>query len=155
MRLIDNNSLSAKSLSTKSTSKWAHWILIVDDESDIVSIFKQALNKKGFHVFGFTDPLLALEHFQINSKQYSLVISDLRMPAMNGYEFIRKVKEIKPEVKVFLMTAFEINDAEFRSVFSDIEIEGLIQKPVSLANLASTISKYVPSRYELNKLVSM
>ena len=149
MRLIDN-----KSLNTKSTSKGADWILIVDDESDIVSIFKQALNKKGFHVFGFTDPLLALEHFQINSKQYSIVISDLRMPAMNGYEFIRKVKEIKPEVKVFLMTAFEINDAEFRSVFSNIEIEGLIQKPVSLANLARTISKHVPSRYELNKLVS-
>ena len=149
MRLIDN-----KSLNTKSTSKGNDWIFIVDDESDIVSIFKQALMKKGFHVFGFTDPLLALEHFQINSKQYSIVISDLRMPAMNGYEFIRKVKEIKPEVKVFLMTAFEINDAEFRSVFSNIEIEGLIQKPVSLANLASTISKYVPSRYELNKLVS-
>lgn len=154
MRLIDNKSLSTKSLSTKSNSKGNDWILIVDDESDIVSIFKQALNKQGFHVFGFTDPLLALEHFQINSKQYSLVISDLRMPAMNGYEFIRKVKEIKPAVKVFLMTAFEINDAEFRSVFSNIEIEGLIQKPVSLANLASTISKYVPSRYELNELVS-
>jgi DNA-binding response OmpR family regulator len=39
--------------------------LIVDDEFDIVSIFKQALNKKGFHVFGFIDPLLALEHFKI------------------------------------------------------------------------------------------
>jgi CheY-like chemotaxis protein len=65
-------------------------------------------------VFGFTDPSLALEHFRINSEQYSLVISDLRMPEINGYEFIRTVKEIKPEVKVFFMTASERNDIEFR-----------------------------------------
>jgi DNA-binding response OmpR family regulator len=62
MRFIDN-----RPLSTKSNSKGTDWILIVDDEFDIVSIFKEALNKKGFHVFGFTDPLLALQHFQINS----------------------------------------------------------------------------------------
>lgn len=148
-------SVNGKSTNLKSTSKDADWILIVDDEFDIISVFKQGLERRGFHVFGFTEPVLALEHFQINSKQYSLVVSDLRMPAMNGYEFIKKVKEIKPGVKAFLMTAFEINDAEFRSVFSDMEIEGLLQKPVSLANLASTISKYIPSRYELNKLVSM
>jgi DNA-binding NtrC family response regulator len=40
--------------------------MIVDDEFDIISVFKQALMNKGFHVFGFTDSLLALEHFQIN-----------------------------------------------------------------------------------------
>ena len=73
-----------------------NWILIVDDEFDVISIFKQALKKKGFHVFGFTDPLLALEHFQINVKRYGLVISDLRMLGMNGYEFVKKVNEIKP-----------------------------------------------------------
>jgi DNA-binding response OmpR family regulator len=47
------------------------------------------LQKQGFEVFGFTDPLLALEHFQINSRKYGLVISDLRMPGMNGYEFLK------------------------------------------------------------------
>ena len=66
------------------------WILIVDDEFDIMSIFKEVLMNKGFHVFGFTDPLLALEHFQINIKRYGLVISDLRMPGMNGYEIRQK-----------------------------------------------------------------
>jgi DNA-binding NtrC family response regulator len=101
--------------------------LIVDDEFDIISIFKQALKKKGFHVFGFTDPLLALEHFQINSKRYTLVISDLRMPGMNGYEFVKKVNESKPEIKVFLMAAFEINDVEFKRLLPSVEIEGLIQ----------------------------
>jgi DNA-binding NtrC family response regulator len=122
------------------------WILIVDDEFDIVSIFKQALNKKGFHVFGFTDPLLALEHFQINVKRYRLVISDLRMPGMNGYEFVKKVNEIKPEIRIFLMTAFEINDVEFKKLLPKVKIEGLLQKPFSLADLVNTVSKYISSK---------
>ena len=124
------------------------WILIVDDEFDIISIFKQALVNKGFHVFGFTDPLLALEHFQINSKQYELVISDLRMPGMNGYEFVKKINEIKPEIKIFLMTAFEIDDVEFKKLLPKVKIEGLIQKPISLVDLTSTVSKYLPSRID-------
>ena len=132
----------------KSISKETDWILIVDDEFDIISVLKQGLEHKGFRVFGFTDPALALEHFQKNYKRFSLVISDLRMPGMNGYEFVKKVKEIKLGVKVFFMTAFEINDAEFRSALPEVEIEGLIQKPISLANVASTVSKYVPTRYE-------
>lgn len=143
-----------KSPKTESISKKTDWIMIVDDEFDIISIFKQGLERQGFHVFGFTEPALALEHFQTNYKKYRLVISDCRMPGINGYELVKKVKEIKYGVKVFLMTAFEINDVEFRSVLPNVEIEGFLQKPISLANLVSTVSKYVPSRYEVNKLVS-
>ncbi|MGB8937060.1 MAG: response regulator [Candidatus Nitrosopolaris sp.] len=71
-------------------------ILILDDEFDIVTVFQQLLKNEGFHVFGFTNPLLAVEHFQINFKLYGIVISDIRMPVMNAYKFIKKVKEIKP-----------------------------------------------------------
>ena len=132
--------------------KETDWILIVDDEFDIISVFKKGLEKNGFRVSGFTEPSLALDHFQINHEKYSLVISDCRMPGINGYELVKKVKEIKPGVKVFLMTAFQIDDTEFRSVLPGVEIEGLIEKPISLANLASTVSKYIPSRY--NKIVT-
>jgi DNA-binding NtrC family response regulator len=148
-------SVNDKSASLKSTSKDTDWVLIVDDEFDIVSIFKQGLERRGFRVFGFTEPALALEHFQINSKQYSLVISDLRMPGMNGYEFIKKVKEIKPGVKVFLMTAFEIKDRELRNVLPSVDLEDLMQKPISLANLASTVSKYIPLKYENSQSVNL
>jgi len=143
MRSIDNKSPSAKSI-----SKGTDWILIVDDEFDIISVFKQGLEHKGFRVFGFTEPAMALEHFQINQEKYSLVISDCRMPGINGYEFVKKVKEIKSGVKVFLMTAFEINDVEFRSILPNVEIEGFMQKPISMADLASTVSKYMSSREE-------
>ena len=54
-------------------------VLVLDDEFDIVALLKQSLQRHGNHVFVFTDPLLALEHFMLNSKGYSLVISDVRM----------------------------------------------------------------------------
>jgi DNA-binding response OmpR family regulator len=69
--------------------------LLLDDEFDIMTMFTLGLGQQGFHVVGFTEPLLALEHFHINSEQYGLVISDLRMPVMNGYQFIKKVKLLR------------------------------------------------------------
>lgn len=56
-------------------------ILVLDDDFDLASLIKQILQKDGFkNVFAFTDPLLALEHFKINYKDYSLIVSDIRMP---------------------------------------------------------------------------
>ena len=140
--------MTYKSPEGESISNGTNWVMIVDDEFDMVSTFKQGLEKNGFQAFGFTEPALALEHFKLNQEKYGLVISDLRMPGMNGFEFVKRVKEIRPGIMVFLMTAFEINDAEFRNVLPNVEIEGFMQKPISLADFASTVSKYVPSRID-------
>jgi two-component SAPR family response regulator len=61
------------------------------------------------------------------------------MPQMNGFEFIKKVKEIKPKVKVFFMTAFEINDIEFRRVLPSTRIDEFIQKPILLERLNALV----------------
>src|SRR5437016_1988161 len=128
MQLVDGESTSRKS------------ILIVDDDFDIVSILKLGLEKhSALDVYGFTHPALALEHFERNIKNYDLVISDIRMPPMNGFEFVKKIRTIKPEVKVFLMTAFEINEAEFRRVLPSTRIDEFIRKPISLAKLNSLL----------------
>ncbi len=103
----------------------------------------EELEKLDFQVSAFTDPLVALEHFQIDSKQYGLVISDLKMPKMNGYEFGKKVKKIKPDVKVFLMTAFEIDKAEFRKLLKSVKIDEFIQKPISFKDLAKLANDYI------------
>jgi DNA-binding NtrC family response regulator len=118
-------------------------IILVNDELDIAMVLEQGLERLGFRVFALTDPLLALEHFQINSDQYGLVISDLRMPGMNGYELIKNIKKIKPEVIVFLMTAFEINNIEFRRVLQSVNIDEFIQKPISFKELIRIVNKYV------------
>ena len=65
------------------------------------------------------------------------------MPEINGYEFIKKVKEIKPDVIVFFMTAFEINDVEFRRVLPSVKIDEFIQKPISMDYITTQIKKYI------------
>ncbi|MGA8081442.1 MAG: response regulator [Candidatus Nitrosopolaris sp.] len=84
--------------SNRDTTSNYHSILVLDDELDMVTMIKMGL-QKNFNVSAFTDPILALEYFEANAAGCDLVISDLRMPRMNGFEFIRKVKEIKPNVK--------------------------------------------------------
>lgn len=118
-------------------------ILVLDDDFDINNMLKMALQKHGYNVFGFTDPLLALEHFRINHSTYSLVISDLRMPVMNGFEFIKQVKKMNPKIKVLLMTAFEINEMEFTKILPKPKVDGFIQKPISIRKLNGIIDKYV------------
>ncbi|MFL6435533.1 MAG: response regulator [Nitrososphaeraceae archaeon] len=110
-------------------------ILVVDDEQDIVNLIKQSLELNGFQAYIFIEPSAALEHFISHSKDYDIVISDIRMPGMNGYEFIRNVKESNPKVKVILMTAFEIDDKEFHDVLSDIKLDAFLQKPFHIQQL--------------------
>lgn len=122
-------------------------IQVVDDEFDIVNIIKLYLQGIGFNVFGFTDSSLAFEHFQINCKNYILVISDIRMPGMNGFEFVQKIREINPAINVLLMSAFEVNSTELSARLEEAKIDGFIQKPVSLHEL----NKIVQKQLELKK----
>lgn len=115
----------------------AHSILVVDDELDIVLIFKQALSRQGYTVFGFTDPLLALEHFKVNSTDYGLVITDVRMPRMSGFELAANIKVIKPDAKVVFMSAFEVSDLEFS--MPGVKINDFLRKPVDVKTLVRRV----------------
>ena len=111
-------------------------IMVIDDEFDIATLVKITLQKSGFkNVFAFTKPSLALENFKINYDDYCLVISDIRMPEMNGFEFARSISRIKPEIKVLLMTAFDYDDTLVNMNMKYSNIGGVIQKPVSSAKL--------------------
>jgi len=115
-------------------------ILVVDDELDIVSIIEHSLQDLGFRVSAFTDPVMALEYFYSNFKHScNIVISDIRMPGMNGYEFAKKVKGIKPECKIILMSAFDINNVEFPKVLQGVNIDTFLQKPFSIRKLKDLI----------------
>ena len=119
-------------------------ILALDDDFDIIVIIKSVLQKQGFVVFAFTDPYLALEHFKINANGYGLVISDVRMPGMNGFEFVSRVKELRPDIKAILMTAFEINDIKNSKLLpAGIRIDAYIQKPISIQALTSLTEKHI------------
>jgi DNA-binding NtrC family response regulator len=127
---------------TSSSNRIAKTILAVDDECDIVNLIKHTLEvETGIQVCVFTDALSALEHFKSNSEYYYIVISDIRMPGMNGYEFVKHVKNINPQVKVILMSAFEIKAKEFSNVLPDVKIDAFIQKPFSLKALIDIVRK--------------
>jgi len=81
-------------------------ILIVDDEPDITLTFKITLESTGlYEVYAFNEPLKALANFKAHS--YDLVITDIKMPTMNGCEFSQKVKEIDNNVRICFLTASE------------------------------------------------
>ena len=118
-------------------------LLIVDDESDIVQVLKMGLLQNGFLVEAFTNPQEALQSFKSDAESYCLVLSDIRMPGISGIQLSKKVKEVNPNVKVVLMTAFEIRDNEFSKVFPSTQVDGFVQKPIGIKDLTDKILRLI------------
>ena len=97
------------------------------------------------------DPILALEHFQMNQDAYILVISDFRMPGLNGMELLRKMKDMNKFVRTLLMTGFDIDDEIFRTYTKKKIINGFVQKPVRLYDLIKEVDTQIHS-YEMQKV---
>ena len=118
-------------------------LLIVDDDSDIVQVLKIGLLQNGFSVEAFTNPQEALQSFKSDAESYCLVLSDIRMPGISGIQLSKKVKEVNPNVKVVLMTAFEIRDNEFSKVFPSTQVDGFVQKPIGIKDLTDKILRLI------------
>jgi two-component system response regulator (stage 0 sporulation protein F) len=116
---------------------------VVDDEPDIMSLFKEALSHIGdTDVFGFIDSTLALEHFKLHQLDYCLILSDYRMPTIDGMELLKKVKAINPSVKTILISAFEVND----EVFEQCDyVDVFLQKPISIPDLIDAVETQIAS----------
>jgi len=127
-------------------------VCIVDDDPDIVLLFRDALKSiSGITIFTFTDPILALEHFQVNEYAYVLVISDFKMPGLNGIEFIKKIKEYNRFVRTILMTAFQIEDKLFLEYTKKKIINAFLQKPIGIHDLLKEVDTQLHS-YEIQKI---
>jgi DNA-binding response OmpR family regulator len=87
-------------------------VLIVDDEDDINLLFKMVLEDKGYKIDTFNDPLVALQNFTAGA--YDLLLLDMLMPNMNGFELYQKIRMIDDKVKICFLTASGINHEEFR-----------------------------------------
>jgi CheY-like chemotaxis protein len=120
-----------------------HSVLLVDDELDIINTIKRWLQADGFRVYGFADPLQALQYFQNNCDEIDLVLADIRMQKMNGFELVKKIKAIRPETKVVFMTALETDHQELSKELPSIKIDGFVSKPGHLEKLVSDIKKII------------
>jgi DNA-binding response OmpR family regulator len=112
-------------------------ILIVDDDPEIVLTFKTGLESNGFEVDSYNDPFLALKNFKANF--YDLLLIDIRMPDMTGFEFYQKINKIDNKAKVCFITAFEVYYRALLENFSDLYQKCFIQKPISIDKLVKRI----------------
>ena len=118
-------------------------IAIVDDEPDITAVLKKGLEQNGFSVDTFNDPRVALSNFK--PQYHDLVIIDIRMPHINGFDLYRELKKKDSSVRVCFLTAFEIYYEEFRKMFPNIDVRAFVRKPVGIAALVKQINAVIES----------
>ena len=110
-------------------------ILLVDNEPDNTSFLSMGLEDEGYKVDAFNDPILALSNFKPN--YYSLVILDINMPKMNGYDLYKEIRKLDDKVKVCFLTASEVFNEGLRDLAKKIldEVKCFISKPLTIENL--------------------
>ena len=109
-------------------------IVIVDNNLELLNLFKEILEKNGYKVWGFTNLEIALEFIKNNHNKCNLVISDYRMSRLNEYELGKKIKDIDKNIKMILVSDYNDrheNTLEFK----------FIQKPITIDNLMETIEE--------------
>ena len=118
-------------------------ILIVDDEIDITLAFKKGLESNGFMVDIYNDPVTALLNFK--SDFYDLILVDVRMPKMNGFELYQEIEKVDKKSKVCFITAFEVYYHALREIFPTLEVSCFIRKPIEIDDLVKRINLEIHS----------
>jgi DNA-binding NtrC family response regulator len=111
-------------------------IAIVDDDRDLLNIYSEALNMSGYVVSGFTEPIAAYEHIKENPNKYSLVITDDKMPDMNGLFLSTKLLEINPKLNVIILSDY----------FEDLECNykfNILKKRISIFKLITFVNECI------------
>ena len=118
--------------------------MIVDDEEDIATIFKIGLERNEFIVTTYNDPRKALSDFRPG--MYDLLILDIRMPGMNGFELYQKIRDMDDKVKVCFLTAFEEYRMDFKKSFPSLdEVRCYLKKPITVSDLISRLMHLINS----------
>jgi CheY-like chemotaxis protein len=118
-------------------------ILIVDDESDVALTLKIILEENGYEVDLFNDPISALTKFEAG--QYDLLILDMRMPQMEGYELYYNIRKIDDKVKVLFLSTSHIYYSELKRIFPTIDENPFVLKPVEKEELINQVSRLIGS----------
>lgn len=109
-----------------------HSILVVDDEPDTLYLFEEVLRINGYNVIGFLDPVPALEYIKLHHQEYSLVISDYKMPTMSGCEFVKKIEELDNRIRIIIITALH------HVVNNSLKVP-IIFKPITMGHLLDLV----------------
>jgi DNA-binding response OmpR family regulator len=117
-------------------------IMVVDDEHDLTLFYRMSLEYYGFEVETYDDPKRALSSFKPD--YYDLIILDIKMPEMDGFELYREIKERDPNAKACFLTASELYYKEFRTKeYSALDKELFIRKPIGNEELIKEIKRLI------------
>jgi two-component system response regulator ChvI len=112
-------------------------ILVVDDEPDIMQVIKSGLEGSGYLVDVFNDPGQALSSFKPG--YYDMLVLDIRMPMMTGFQLYREIRRKDSKVRVCFMTAFDVHKEEFSKIFPSYDVKSFIKKPIKVKDLLRLI----------------
>jgi len=90
-------------------------VLLVEDDLDIMLVFKKALEKCGYIVRAFSNPYDAFEHFKADVSLYDLFLAEMKIENVSGFELARLVKELNPKMKLLFTTAYEVTKGQIES----------------------------------------
>ena len=121
-----------------------YYILLVDDEKDILELFTEYLSSSGFNTISFQNPLDALEYYYKNPHNCSLVITDYKMPQMSGLELIKKIREkdIDYKIKTIVISAFIKDNLPYDKSYI-ITVDKILEKPVYLDRLKKVVQELI------------
>ena len=119
-----------------------HRIMVVDDEQEIARLFTIALQDNGFVVDVFNDPLSAISNYK--ARYYDLLLLDIKMPNMSGFELYQKIKNIDDKAQVCFITAYVESLNDFRRLFPYLEeFDCFVTKPIEIHNLVKIVKSKV------------
>jgi len=125
-------------------------VMVVDDQTDLLATTTKMLTHNGYIVHAFDNPIEALAHIKGDGcTNCNILISDLRMPQMSGFELVRQIKEMRPDMGVIVMTAFKINKEEAQLVLPTSKIDAFLKKPFSMAELIQAVKQCTKEDWHL------
>jgi CheY-like chemotaxis protein len=122
-------------------------VMLVDDESDILAIFKTYLTSEGYKVEAFSDSYMALQSFaRSEPRHYDLLVLDIRMPTINGLQLYQRLKAVDPYVKVIFLSALEATD-ELVSILDGVKSADVIRKPIDRKHFIQKVKATIESSH--------
>jgi CheY-like chemotaxis protein/class 3 adenylate cyclase len=122
-------------------------VMLVDDEPDILAIFKTYLTSEGYEVEAFSDSYMALQSFaRSEPRHYDLLVLDIRMPTINGLQLYQRLKAVDPYVRVIFMSALEATD-ELVSILDGVKTVDVIRKPIDRKHFIQKVKATIESSH--------
>ena len=114
--------------------------MLVDNDQGAAGVVTWILSQNHFRVKFFSEPGRALKEFRKNQERYQVIIVDARMPGMTGFEFARRIRKLSSEVRIILLTDFQITKSEFGKVFPSSQIDDIVVKPTAPEKLIQAVT---------------